>query len=125
VTLLLDAHTLLWWLADDRRLAKPAKEAIADRATVVYVSAVTAWEIAIKRTLGKLWAPDDLEDQMRANGLTELGISVADGLLAGALPLHHADPFDRMLVAQAQRRGLTIVTRDEAIRLYGVPVLGA
>jgi PIN domain nuclease of toxin-antitoxin system len=125
VTLLLDTHTLLWWLADDRRLATPARDAITDPTAVVYVSAVTAWEIAIKRTLGKLSAPDDLEEQMRAGGLTELGISVGDGLLAGALPLHHADPFDRMLIAQAQRRGLTIVTRDEAIRLYGVSVLGA
>lgn len=125
MTLLLDTQTLLWWLADDRRLTKPARDAIADPATIVYVSAVTAWEIAIKRALGKLSAPDDLPDQMRAGGLTELRISIDDGLLAGALPLHHADPFDRMLVAQAQLRGLTIVTRDEALRLYGVSVLAA
>lgn len=125
MTLLLDTHALLWWLADDRRLSKAARQAIADPTTIVYVSAATAWEIAIKRALGKLSAPNDLEEQMRAGGLTELAISVGDALLAGTLPLHHADPFDRMLVAQAQRGGLTIVTRDEAIPRYGVSILAA
>ena len=125
MSLLLDTHAVLWWLADDRTLSKPAREAIAHPATVVYVSAASAWEIAVKRRLGKLSAPDDLEEQMRGGGLTELGISISDALLAGLLPLHHADPFDRMLIAQAQRRNLTIVTRDETISLYGVSVLGA
>jgi PIN domain nuclease of toxin-antitoxin system len=106
-------------------LAKSARQAIADPTAVVYVSAVTAWEISIKRTVGKLTAPDDLEDQLREGGLSELPITVGDALLAGALPRHHDDPFDRMLVAQAQRRALTIVTRDPTIERYGVSVLSA
>ena len=125
MTLLLDTHALLWWLSDDRTLSKAARRAIADPVAVVYVSAVTAWEIAIKRALGKLSAPDDLEDQMRGGGLSELPVTVADALVAGALPRHHDDPFDRMLVAQAHRRALTVVTRDPSIELYGVPVLAA
>jgi len=123
--LLLDAHTLLWWLADDRTLTKPARDAIADPSSTVYVSAATAWEVSIKSALGKLSAPDDLERQIRDGGLTDLPVTVGDAVIAGALPRHHADPFDRMLVAQAQRRGLTIVTRDPAIRRYGVPTLAA
>jgi PIN domain nuclease of toxin-antitoxin system len=123
--LLLDTHTLLWWLADNRALAKPARQAIADPEAIVYVSAAAAWEISIKSALGKLSAPDDLEDQMRAGGLTELPVTIADGLVAGALPRYHEDPFDRMLVAQAKRRGLTIVTRDPVIARYGVLTLAA
>jgi PIN domain nuclease of toxin-antitoxin system len=125
MTLLLDTHVLLWWLSDDRTLTRSARQAIADPSAAVYVSAVTAWEIAIKRSLGKLSAPDDLEDQLQAGGLTELPIAVGDALLAGSLPSHHNDPFDRMLIAQAQRHGLTIVTRDPAIGRYGVSVLAA
>jgi PIN domain nuclease of toxin-antitoxin system len=123
--LLLDTHTLLWWLTDDRTMAQPARQAIANPATVVYVSAAAAWEISIKSALGKLSAPDDLEDQMREGGLTELPVTVADALVAGTLPRHHDDPFDRMLIAQAHRRGLTIVTRDPLIARYGVPTLAA
>ena len=123
--LLLDTHALLWWLADDRALTKPARQAIADPAAVVYVSAVSAWEISIKRALGRLSAPDDLENQLKEGGLTELPVTVADALVAGALPRHHEDPFDRMLVAQAQRRGLTIVTREPAIGRYVVSTLAA
>jgi PIN domain nuclease of toxin-antitoxin system len=123
--LLLDTHTLLWWLTDDRTMAQPARQAIANPAAVVYVSAAAAWEISIKSALGKLSAPDDLEDQMREGGLTELPVTVADALVAGTLARHHDDPFDRMLIAQAHRRGLTIVTRDPLIARYGVPTLAA
>jgi PIN domain nuclease of toxin-antitoxin system len=125
VNLLLDTHVLLWWLSDDRTLTKPARKAIADPTAVVYVSAVTAWEISIKRALGKLSAPDDLEDELRRGGLAELPVTVADALVAGSLPKHHDDPFDRTLVAQAHRRNLTIVTRDPLLGRYGVPILAA
>lgn len=125
MTLLLDTHVLLWWLSDDRSLAKAARARIADPETVVFVSAVTAWEIAIKLGLGKLTAPDDLEDQVRHGGFLELPMTIADGLLAGALPHHHDDPFDRMLVAQAQRHGLSVVTRDRTFASYGVTVIPA
>jgi PIN domain nuclease of toxin-antitoxin system len=113
----------VWWLSDDRRLSKSARTAIADPQTPVHVSAVSAWEIAIKRALGTLSAPDDLTEQIEAAGFIELPVSVADGLLAGSLPRHHNDPFDRMLVAQAQRHRLTVVTRDPSFALYGVPVV--
>ncbi|HEY6379289.1 MAG TPA: type II toxin-antitoxin system VapC family toxin [Candidatus Dormibacteraeota bacterium] len=125
MTLLLDTHVLLWWLSDDRSLTRAARARIADPQTVVYVSAVTAWEIAIKQALGKLTAPDDLAQQVNDGGLSELAITITDGLLAGALPRHHDDPFDRMLIAQAQRHGLTVVTRDPSFAPYGVAVIGA
>lgn len=125
MNLLLDTHVLLWWLADDRGLSKRVKARIADAETLVFVSAVSAWEIGIKKALGRLSAPDDLADQVRAGGFSELTISIADGLLAGALPRHHDDPFDRMLVAQARRHALTVVTHDPAFSAYGIAVLNA
>jgi PIN domain nuclease of toxin-antitoxin system len=125
VTLLLDTHALLWWLADDPQLTDGARAAIASPRSSVMVSAATAWEIAIKRALGKLSSPADLEAQIRENRFDPLPITVAHALAAGALPRHHQDPFDRMLVAQAMAEGLTIVTRDPRIELYGVPTLAA
>lgn len=125
MSLLLDTHVLLWWLDDDGGISKATRSRIADPQTVVYVSAVSAWEIGIKKTLGKLSAPDDLIDQLQKGGFSELPITIADGLLAGALPRHHDDPFDRMLVAQAQRHGLTIVTGDPSFSTYGIAVLDA
>lgn len=125
MNLLLDTHTLLWWLGDDRRLTRAARATIADPENTIFVSAISAWEIAIKKALGKLSAPDDLADQVRSGGLSELPITIADGMLAGALPRHHDDPFDRMLVAQAQRNGLTIMTGDPAFPSYGVSVVKA
>ena len=125
MNLLLDTHAILWWLSDDRRLAKGARARIADPENTILVSAVSAWEIAIKKALGQLSAPDDLADQVRSGGLSELPVTIADGLLAGALPRHHEDPFDRMLIAQAQRNGLTVVTRDPTFSSYGVAVVKA
>ena len=119
--LLLDTHALLWWLADEG-LNAPAREAIADPANLVAVSAASAWEISIKKTLGKLTAPDDLEHQVQEGGFVALPISLAHGVAAGRLPRHHEDPFDRMLIAQAMAEGLTIVTRDKHFDAYGVPL---
>jgi PIN domain nuclease of toxin-antitoxin system len=121
VRLLLDTQALLWWLGD-RELTKQARDAIADPSNVVAVSAATAWEIGIKKALGKLRAPDDLAAQLSDGGFTPLPISIAHGLAAGALPHHHDDPFDRMLIAQAMTEGLTLVTRDERFAAYGVVV---
>lgn len=120
--LLLDTHALLWWLADEG-LTDQARDAIADPANLVMVSAANAWEISIKKALGKLSAPDDLERQTEKNGFTALPISIAHGLAAGALPRHHDDPFDRMLIAQAVEEGLTIVTHDKRFSDYDVPLL--
>ena len=122
--LLLDTHALLWWLADESLPAR-TREAIADPVNLVAVSAASAWEISIKKALGKLAAPDDLADQLEAGGFEPLPISVAHAIAAGHLPRHHEDPFDRMLIAQALAEGLTIVTRDKRFDDYGVPLLAA
>lgn len=122
--LLLDTNALLWWLADEL-LANDARDAIADPANLVAVSAASAWEISLEKALGKLAAPDDLEQQLRTGGFTPLPISIAHGVLAGQLPRHHDDPFDRMLIAQAHAEGLTIVTRDKRFADYGVALLPA
>jgi len=124
VRLLLDTHALLWWLADEG-LNPPARDAIADPANLVVVSAASAWEISIKKALGKLAAPDDLERQVQTGGFVPLPISIAHGIAAGQLPHHHEDPFDRMLIAQAFAEGLTIVTRDKRFDDYGVALLPA
>jgi PIN domain nuclease of toxin-antitoxin system len=126
VRLLLDTHALLWWLADDPRLSRGAREAIVDPDALVHVSAVSVWECAIKATLGKLdLGGADLVDEIPANGFLELPVSARDAWDAGALPRHHDDPFDRMLVAQARREELVLVTRDAAFVAYGVSTLTA
>jgi PIN domain nuclease of toxin-antitoxin system len=125
VILLLDSHAVLWWLADDTELAGPAKRAIADPTADVLVSAGTIWEIAIKRAIGKLDAPDGLLDVLDESGFQVLPILGLDTERAGALPAHHRDPFDRMLVAQASRLGALIVSRDPAFAAYDVEVLPA
>jgi PIN domain nuclease of toxin-antitoxin system len=124
VRLLLDTHALLWWLADEG-LTPPAQDAIADPGNLVVVSAASAWEISIKKALGKLTAPDDLEQQVQDGGFAPLPISIAHGVAAGRLPHHHEDPFDRMLIAQAFAEGLAIVTRDKRFGDYGVALLPA
>ena len=121
--LLLDTHILLWWLADDQKLPELAAAAIADGQTFVTVSAATAWEIAIKKAASRLEAPDDLLEVIEGNNFESLSISPAHALAAGALPAHHADPFDRMLIAQARAEDLTVVTVDGRFSLYDVELL--
>ena len=123
MTLLLDTHVLLWWLFGDPRLTPTMREAIVDPDSAIAVSAVTAWEIAIKAALGKLAVPDRLTQQLREEGFDELPVTVEDGLAAGALPRHHGDPFDRMLIAQAARRRLVVVTADRRFADYDVLTL--
>ena len=122
--LLLDTHALLWWLADEG-LTVQARAAIADPANLAVVSAASTWEISVKKALGKLTAPDDLEHQVQAGGFDSLPISIAHAVAAGKLARHHEDPFDRMLIAQAFAEGLTIVTRDKRFGDYGVPLMPA
>ena len=123
--LLLDTHILLWWLSDNTALPAAAKVAIADASSEIFVSAATAWEIAIKRSLGKLEFPvAQLSEMLAAEGFERLGITVDHAVVAGGLPPHHNDPFDRMLIAQAQHEGLTLVTVDAMIARYAVAVLG-
>ena len=123
--LLLDTHALLWWLSDDEGLGGDAKAAIADPRNEVYVSSASTWEISIKRSLGKLKAPDDMDAIVEDEGFIKLPITLFQGDQAGLLPGHHKDPFDRMLVAQAQAEGLVVITADEKISLYKVRTLNA
>lgn len=120
--LLLDTHAFLWWRANDRRLIHHPRTAIA-AADLVFVSAATAWEAAIKSALGRLAYPGTIEAGVEDSGFTQLPITFAHAERAACLPKHHADPFDRMLIAQAQAEGLTLVTGDPQIRRYDVHVL--
>ena len=120
--LLLDTHVLLWWLADDPRLGRSARRAIADNEA--FASAVSGWEIAIKRALSKLQAPGDLEGHVKAEGFKPLPITFQHTERVWVLPRLHDDPFDRMLVAQAHTEGLVLVTNDARIRRYDVQTLG-
>ena len=121
--LLLDTHVLLWALGDPASLSRDARGAIEDDSNDVLASAASAWEISIKRTAGKLDAPEDLASALDATGIDPLAITVEHAVAAGALPLHHCDPFDRMLVAQARIDGLTLVTRDSLLSRYGVALM--
>lgn len=123
MTLLLDTHVLLWWLFGDPRLSPAMRKAIVEPTSTVLVSAASAWEMAIKAAAGKLAAPDRLTQQLEQEGFDELPVTVEDGLAAGALPRHHGDPFDRMLIAQAARRRLVVVTADRRFADYGVRTL--
>ena len=125
MNLLLDTHTLIWTLADNPELAAAAREAIIDGNNIVFVSAVSVWEISIKRALGKLDAPDTLLEEIERHRFTPLEIALAHADRAGKLPPIHLDPFDRMLIAQAQSEQLTLVTRDAEIQKYAVHCLMA
>jgi PIN domain nuclease of toxin-antitoxin system len=121
---LLDTHALLWWLADSARLSRGAYGTICDESHEVCVSAASAWEIATKYRLGKLPEAEatalDLAGAIAQQGFEELTISVSDAERAGRLPGPHRDPFDRMLIAQALRRDLVVVSIDGAFDAYGV-----
>ncbi len=121
---LLDSHVALWWLADVP-LATAAQNAITDPGVPVLFSMASVWELAIKQGLGQLQVRDDYVDQLAIDGIELLGITVAHTRAVRDLPLHHLDPFDRMLVAQAQVEGLTLVTRDRRLRQYDVALLEA
>jgi len=124
VRLLLDSHAFLWWLADAPELSEPARAAMADPANLVLVSAATIWEIGIKRALGRLEVGSaDLVAEIDANRFAELPITARHAATAAALPRHHEDPFDRMLLAQSQAESLVCITRDPAFEPYGVACL--
>jgi PIN domain nuclease of toxin-antitoxin system len=120
---LLDTHMLLWWLADDPALPERAADAISDAGNSIIVSAATAWEIAIKKATGRLEAPDDLLDALAENHFDQLPITVLHALAAGDLPAHHSDPFDRMLIAQAQIEAVTLASVDTRFPAYEVELL--
>src|SRR3954464_6378048 len=107
--LLVDTHALLWWLTDDPALSAAARAAIADPENEPAVSAASIWEIAIKRSIGKLSAPDDLPKTIIAEGFTMLPIDAEHAWRVRELPLHHRDPFDRLLIAQALAQRIPVV----------------
>jgi PIN domain nuclease of toxin-antitoxin system len=117
---LIDTHVALWWLADDDRLTRRAGDLLTDFANEVLLSAVVVWEVAIKRSLGKLDAPAPFADALVDAGALPLPITAEHAEATAALPWHHTDPFDRMLVAQATLEGAVLVSADERLRPYDV-----
>ena len=123
---LLDTHVLLWWVEDNPKLAEAPRAIITNPGTEVVVSAATIWEAAIKRTLGKLrFDTPVLLDTLRRGDMRVLPITAEHALAAGDLPRHHDDPFDRMLVAQANAEGCTLMTSDTWLRSYAVAIFEA
>ncbi|MCP3934141.1 MAG: type II toxin-antitoxin system VapC family toxin [Actinomycetia bacterium] len=122
--ILLDSHVALWWLEDNDSLGVKCREMI-EHADEAFYSAVTPWELGVKRALGKLTMPDGLAQALASSGFVALDISVDHAELAPALPLHHRDPFDRMLIAQAQLEALTLVSADGSFEAYEVEVVDA
>ena len=122
--LLLDSNVFLWWSASRSILSGNVIDAIAEAEQAV-ISIVTPWELELKQGIKKVNLPKRLWDFLDEDGFSVVGIDLTDTLAAARLPLHHRDPFDRMIIAQAQARDLTIVTRDAAFAAYGVPLLMA
>jgi len=120
--LLVDTHVVLWALNDDPRLSGPHRQLLNSDATLV-VSAVTIWEISIKRASGKLKAPAAISEVIANAGCLPLAITWAHADLAGRLPMHHADPFDRLLIAQAKLEDMPIITADAAFKRYDVELV--
>jgi PIN domain nuclease of toxin-antitoxin system len=125
MNILLDTHVLLWWLADDACLGKKARGAIENVNNLTFVSAASIWEIMIKKALGKLDLPASFREVLAAESFQALDITWEHAFQVEFMPLLHRDPFDRMLIAQCQVEGLTLVTNDPAIRKYDVPILEA
>jgi PIN domain nuclease of toxin-antitoxin system len=121
---LLDTHVLLWWLSGEEALSAAARSAIADADNETFVSAASAWEISIKYKQGRLPTAAnfvaDLDEAIAHHGFSAVPITVRHGNRAGALPLHHKDPFDRMLIAQALAESLTLVSNERLFDNYGV-----
>jgi PIN domain nuclease of toxin-antitoxin system len=119
VKLLLDTHILIWWAAGDRKLPKSLRDRITSAESDVSISAVTFWEIAIKARLGRIHIDlEELRAAVRADGFNELPVQIAHTLRLQALPDHHRDPFDRLLIAQSIADGRRLVTRDKSILAY-------
>ncbi len=123
--LLLDTHALIWALEEPERLSARARTAISAEDAEVFVSVVSPWEMAIAKSRGRLQVPDDLESQLAQKRFDLLPVLLRHAAAVASMPHHHRDPFDRMLVAQAQVDGLTIVTADRKLRDYPVALLPA
>lgn len=121
--LLLDTHAALWWLADDDRIGEEVIRQLTDDTNQVLISAVVVWEVAIKRSLGKLDAPEELAPTLLGAGAQPLPVTLEHAAAVETLPWRHRDPFDRMLVAQALTEDAAIVSRDEPLSEYGVAIV--
>jgi PIN domain nuclease of toxin-antitoxin system len=124
VRILLDTQVFLWWARDDPQLPASARDAIR-AAPEAFVSIVTAWEIAIKRAIGKLDMLPLSAELLDSHGFTLVPVTLEHAALSSELPLHHRDPFDRMLIAQARHEGLTLVTHDRRLFAYPIPIVRA
>lgn len=122
MTLLLDSNAVVYWLNAPKELSAIALVEI-ENAAVVYVSVATVWELEIKRAAGQLSLPGGFWEALENDGITVLAIDRQDAMQAARLPLHHRDPFDRMIVGQAIGRDLSLVTRDAALAAYGVRLI--
>jgi PIN domain nuclease of toxin-antitoxin system len=123
VKLLLDTHVVLWWLSDDDRLSADAVRQLSDSTNQALLSAAVVWEIAIKRSLGKLQAPADVTTTLLSGGVRPLAVSIEHAAAVQRLPWHHRDPFDRVLIAQAELERAALVTADASLAAYGVPIV--
>jgi PIN domain nuclease of toxin-antitoxin system len=121
MALLLDTHVVLWWLEDDAKLDLATKDRL-DVDSEIFVSSATVWEVGIKQALGKLTGEGSLAEQVRDSGFAVLPISADHAIAASVLPLHHSDPFDRILIGQALVEGLRVMTRDRVFDAYDVPI---
>ncbi|HUL73881.1 MAG TPA: type II toxin-antitoxin system VapC family toxin [Vicinamibacterales bacterium] len=122
MNLLLDTHVVLWWQRDDRRLNKAARSAIAS-ADIVWVSAISGWEVAIKAALGRIRLTEPFEVLLAADDFTQLPLTLAHTAQLSTMAVNHGDPFDRALLAQARVEHATLVSHDRALEPYGVPIL--
>lgn len=133
--ILLDTHVFLWWIDNDkhRLIGRKARELISETRNDVYVSAASTWEISIKKSTGTLSAPDDIDSIVEDKGFSKLPITLFHGEQAGSLPMvshptsgkEHKDPFDRMLIAQAQSEGMYLMSKDKALMAYSVRLIDA
>ncbi len=121
--LLLDTHAALWWLADDDRIGDDVVRHLTDDSNQVLISAVVVWEVALKRSLGKLDAPQDLAPTLLGAGAQPLPVTIEHAAAVETLPWVHRDPFDRLLVAQALTEDAAVVSRDEPLSRYGVTIV--
>lgn len=123
MNLLLDTHILIWALENNPALPDKAREAIIEGSNLVFVSSASVWEISIKKSIGKLKAPDNLLEELQSHRFSLLNINAEHALLAGELPFLHRDPFDRMLIAQAKIEKLTVVSNDSIMAQYKLKLL--
>lgn len=123
MNLLLDTHIVLWWLSDSNKLSKKSRSLISDVNNIIFVSVATGWEIAIKKSIGKLVAPDDFSQALQVNGFQPVSITLEHAELAGSLPRHHDDPFDRMIIAQNKIENLTLLSHNKHFKLYDIGLI--